>query len=132
MASLNTSLPVNYDSKTFEEWNDLFPSLQTMIENRVKAIAQKYPGRASDITIRFAGDIEGITSADVESRTACVTANSLIEGRQTLKSRISKFLRKLSRSERHSKPSAQKIQPIIVCTVIMVAPAEASEASDVG
>ena len=130
MASLNTQLPVNCDSQTLEDWSNLFPNLQTLLENRVKAIAKKYPGRYIDI--RFSGDIQGITSADVESRTAHVTAIPLTDNKQTLKSMFFMFLRKLTRSKWHSKPCTERIQPIIVCAVVMVAPEETSEASDAG
>jgi hypothetical protein len=130
MASLNTQLPVNCDSQTLEDWSNLFPSLQILLENRVKAIAKKYPGKHIDI--RFSGDIQGITSADVESRTARVTAIPLTDSKQTLKSMFFMFLRKLTRSKGHSKPCTERIQPIIVCTVVMVAPTETSEASDAG
>lgn len=132
MASLNNKWDVNYDTQKFEEWSALFPSLGMLLDNRVEATVKKYPHKAEDIAICFVGDITGITPADVENRTACVTAISIMDGKPTFKGMITEFFRKLSRKERVSLPSLKKMQPIIVCTVVMVAPAGAPKAKDAG
>lgn len=130
MAYLDIELPADCDVQTFEEWSSLFPYLGMLVKRQLKLAKEKYPHKAESIGIRFAGDITGITSTDVENRTAGVTAISLMDGKQTLKGKIISFLDKLFQKKRDSLPNLKEMRPIIVCTVVIVPPEESADASN--
>ena len=131
MATFDTSLSVKYDSPTYETWLNLFGNpLTTRINARLKDIEQKHP--CKDVTLLFDGDIDVITEENAEKFTTYVAYERCVQGTRTLKSHILNFSRKIFGSERPNQPSAHKLKPTIICTVVLVPLERSSETSDVG
>ncbi len=135
MAALNATIPVTYDEEilnipvicdqqALKAWNDLFGDSLTMrISSQIIHLLRKTPANAEGISLQFSGDISTITAQDVANRTAHVTANAMIEARQTLLGKIRTLLRrlfKIQRGKRQSRAAEQSIRHVIICSFVVV------------
>lgn len=123
MALIDT-LPIAYDRKMYMQLEELFGESFTMrVENQLSLLRDKYPGRINDFSLKFIGSVDEITVEDVQQQTARITAEHIVDCKLTFKGRLYATLRKLfklKRGRRESLVSEQKLQPIVVCTVILL------------
>lgn len=127
--ALYEELSLDYDKATFSAWQELFgESFTKRLDSQLRHLMVKSPTNTREISVKFAGDISTITAEDVASKKARVTANSMVDGRQTLWNKIRTTFGK---GLFHSKAVDKTINHVIICTVVIIPPTEEEKTKSV-